>query len=603
MRLNESRPYGWLKRVLSRPGAAAACVALGMLLSAASLDTGLGADDHIQQLILKESSSIPGFVRAPLDLFRFADPANNASLRDEGVFPWWADPETRLSFFRPLSSLTHFVDHALWPKWQSLAHLQSVLWLGLGFAGLAALYRRLVQPPWVAALAVLAYAVDDARGEPIAWIANRNAVIACSLSVWCLVYFHRYRADGYRLGAWIAFGTFLLALLSGEGAIATCGYLFAYAVCLDRGPWSRRLARLAPYAAIVVAWRLAVGAFGYGVERSGVYVDPIREPALFIAMVFERLPILLSAQLAGPWAAVWNASQLVLPGIQYGLMILALAVLGLTAHLILPLWRRDRVVRFWVVGSVLSGIPVCATFPADRLLTWVAIGASPLVATLFVALVEDAKQRGIAPWSPRVAALSAVGLAAIHFVIAPLTLPMRARGIKAVREMLSLANDSVPKTPDITEKTLVFLNPPADPFASYVPIMRADAGELRFARQRWLATGTSDVTLERMDRRTFRVRPDGGFLISPSERMLRSLRHPMKLGDEVRLTGMTVSISELTWDGRPAEAVVRFDRDADDPSIVWLEWRGRGYAPFALPAVGATVVVPKADFLKIAYGA
>ena len=602
MRVDAAGLFQRLKRLLSRETIDRWIILVSVLLACASLDTGLGADDHIQQLVLRQSDAIAGFVREPLDLFSFAEPEFNESLRDEGVFPWWADTDTHLSLFRPFSSVTHWVDHQLWPSSYFMMHAHSIVWFALTLFGLAALYRRLIQPPWVAALALLVYAVDDARGAPIAWIANRNAVIACALSVWVLVFFHRYRAESWKPGAWAGVAVFTLALASGEGAIATGAYLLAYAICLDHGPWVRRFARLAPYGVLVVVWRAAVGQLGFGVEASGVYIDPVHEPAHFVAAVFERLPILLLAQLAAPWSDVWNASPLVAPGLEYGLMVLALAVIGLSAYLLAPLWRRDRVIRFWIVGAVLSAVPVCATFPADRLLAWVGIGASGVIAQLFAALVEDPAQRGVSPWLPRLSKLTAVGIVGLHMVVAPLTLPMRARGIVSVRRILMLADDSVPKGPEIADKTVVYVNPPADPFASYVPIMRADRGETRFAAQRWLATGATAVTVERIDRSTLRVRPEDGFLVSPSERMLRSSRRPMKKGEVVSLTGMQVTVTELTWDERPAEALVRFDTELEDPTFVWLKWQGRGYVPFDLPAVGETIELPAADFFEIAYG-
>ena len=44
-----------------------------------------------------------------------------------------------------------------------------------------------------------------------------------------------------------------------------------------------------------------------------------------------------------------------------------------------------------------------------------------------------------------------------------------------------------------------------------------------------------------------------------------------------------------------AAVLVRFDEPLDSPSMRFLQWDRYGYVPFALPAVGESVVLPKID--------
>ena len=46
---------------------------------------------------------------------------------------------------------------------------------------------------------------------------------------------------------------------------------------------------------------------------------------------------------------------------------------------------------------------------------------------------------------------------------------------------------------------------------------------------------------------------------------------------------MTATVTELTADGRPAEATFRFDEPLESPSFAWLCFRGDGFAPFTPP--------------------
>jgi hypothetical protein len=83
-----------------------------------------------------------------------------------------------------------------------------------------------------------------------------------------------------------------------------------------------------------------------------------------------------------------------------------------------------------------------------------------------------------------------------------------------------------------------------------------------------------------------------------SEQMLRSLKRPFRVGDQVRLREMTVTIDELLPDGRPAEARFPFDHPLEDAQYYFAEWRGRGYVPWTPPAVGATVTLAPVQFLE-----
>src|SRR5437899_567285 len=99
----------------------------------------------------------------------------------------------------------------------------------MAFPRLRALLARPSAPRWLVGLATALYAFDDAHGAPVAWIANRNALMSASFGVLALTAHDRWRRQERAGFAWIASGQFLLALLSLEGGIATAGYLAAYA--------------------------------------------------------------------------------------------------------------------------------------------------------------------------------------------------------------------------------------------------------------------------------------------------------------------------------------------------------------------------------------
>jgi len=593
--------YRGLKRVLDRAGADRAVVVVALVLLCFSLDTGLSADDYVHELIARGSDAIPGFVRAPWDMYRFADKPFTAQLMREGVLGWWEDPEAKLAFFRPLSALTHILDSTLWPTSGVMMHLHTLLWAALLYAGVLALNRALVVPPFVAALATFVYVFDDARGWIGSWVAARNAVIATALSVWALVLHHRGRSSGKTLPTLLAPALLLLGLLAGEGAIAICGYLLAYALFLDQAPLRSRVLSLLPYGAVVVPWRIVWRAMGYGVAHSGLYFDPIGEPAGYLAALVERAPVLLCSQLGGTWSDIWNI-LFAFPTIESALYIGSWIGLAAFAYAVLPIVRHDPVVRFAVLGSLLSVLPASAAFPADRLLTWVGIGGSIVVARLLAAYGED--RAWLSDTALRALILPPLVLALLvaKAVIDPIFMPSRARGNLVIRDNLDRAQATVPMDAAITHKRIVYVNPPGYPLAGYIPIERAALGEPRARSQVVLATGEADLRYERLDEHTLRVRQRGGFLQSPGSHLFRNPKRAFTRGATVALDEVRIEIEDLTGDGRPAAIVARFDRTLEDPALVFLVWQGLGYLPFELPAVGHSVTLPALDLAAVLLG-
>jgi len=152
-------------------------------------------------------------------------------------------PRPPLVAWRPLSSLTHLLDYLVWPRSALLAHAHTMLWFAALLAVLLALYRRF-HVAWIAHLALLLYAVDDASGTVLSFVANRNSLVAATLAFAALLAHDRARRDAWRPGVWLAPALFGAALMGGESALAVTAYLFAHALFIDGGPLARRLARL-----------------------------------------------------------------------------------------------------------------------------------------------------------------------------------------------------------------------------------------------------------------------------------------------------------------------------------------------------------------------
>jgi hypothetical protein len=202
----------------------------------------------------------------------------------------------------------------------------------------------------------------------------------------------------------------------------------------------------------------------------------------------------------------------------------------------------------------------------------------------------------------RLARVVAGALVFCHVVVAPLLFPFRAQATSSVNRVLGRAHQSVPADAAVTSRTVVLVNPPIDPFVGYFLAYRTVAGEPRPKHLRWFATGVTDLRIQRVDETTLRMRPSAGFLSSFTQMMLRSPNRPIELGHLIALSDVTIEVSALTADGRPAEILVRFAVPLEHPSLQWLQWGKHDYVPFRVPRVGETTVVPAVDMSEMMFG-
>ncbi|HTU62999.1 MAG TPA: hypothetical protein VMF89_31275, partial [Polyangiales bacterium] len=438
---------------------------LGMALMLPYLSVGGVADDDFHAVALQSHPTVPGTERAPWDLFSFATIQHNPTLMEQGVFPWWTDPELTIAFFRPLSSLTMWLDEKIWGTNHEAMHLQSMLWYALLLVLLSATYQKLSLSPKHAALALLLFAVDDARWMPVGWLAQRNALVAMAPAVLALYLHHRAREEGARWARALAPLCLALGLLGGESALSICGYLFAYALVMDRAALRARIVSLLPYLAVVVVWRAIYVYLGHGAIHSGNYVDPGRDPIEFAQLLVVRLPILLLGQFGVPYADMWEVYPLFAPWLRPVVWLFAISVLALAFYLFRPLLREHRVLRFWLLGSLLATIPSCGVHPEDRMLTATALGATQVVAAFLWAVLDGGYAR-----ATRLSTVSAGLLVLTHLVFAPITLPLRAYDVYAIERWMSHSDKSLPQGDEAEGKTLVIVNPPLDIFAVYWPL-------------------------------------------------------------------------------------------------------------------------------------
>jgi hypothetical protein len=559
----------------------------GLLCSLPALTAGFYGDDYLQ---LAKVQAPGGSATTRLtSLFTFAPGgAATEALIASGAAPWWTTPELRVRFFRPLSAALMLVDHALFGLAPLGYHVHSLLWWLLWLGGTALLFRRLL-PARLGLLAFAMFAIDDAHWFPIGWIAARNATVAMACVTWGLVAYLRFRQDGWRAGAPLALGAWALALLAGEVAVSGFMYVVAYELVRE-GPrgaawlWPR-LRPLVPLGLLLAGYALLYRLTASGVHGSGAYVDPIHEGPAFLGAAAQRVPAQVGALIFGAPLDLWLVTPLQPVFVTVGLAALAVTVPWLRAATrALPAPQRHAA-RALALGAALSLIPTSAGLLGERSLAAASVGAA---ATLAV-LLRDGLARLRELRGPRRTAL-AVGVLALavpNLVVAAPWLVTKLFFLSANgRALERLAATAEEAAPAPARPVLLWSN---DVFiGSYTAAIARFAHPGALPSFRVLAMAPVDLQVTRIASDTLELSCAGTpLLTSEWERLFRGPGYPLPAGTVLPLDGLTVRVVQDVG-GQPSRVQFRFDVPLDDPSLRFLEWRGRRLVPAQLPPLGET---------------
>lgn len=549
---------------MGRPGVA---VIVGVLLCAPSLGNGLNLDDVLHAARMAEGEA------SPWELFALF--GGDAPLFASDDMPWWRDEGMSLRLLRPLASVSHLVDHALFagrPLWM---HVHSLLWYALLIAAAGRVYRRLVPIGWACAVATLLFAVDHSHGMVVGWLAARSGLIGATLGLLGLLAHVRWRAEGWRPGAILAPAGLLLALLANEGAIGICGYLAAHAACLERGPWARRVMSLIPAGMIVVAWRACYVLGGFGAAHSGFYFDVGADPLGFVGRSLIHGAILV-------WSQVFVSAGEglgMLPGLYLPGALVAAVMLAAVAWLLRGELRRSPLLRFWAVGTLLCALPLGSTLPTDRQLLLIGFGVFGFAAQLWAETREAEARRAPVRWLGR-------GWLVLHAVLSPLLLPLRSVGPAQIHAVAVDATAAYVPTPP--PPRVIVLRVPSELVMLYGRAEWQLRGREFPDALLYLYAGLDALTVVRRDARTLELRPERGWLFAPLDRLFRGEDAGFAVGASAGEGPMRVEIVEVTDEGRPLVVRVRFDRSLEDPSMAWFSWEASGIERFVPPEIGET---------------
>ena len=549
---------------------------IGML---PALSAGWEMDDCFQratQLGLGDSRPINTFIQ-------YSDRAHNLAQMNFGTMPWWGSPDLHQAFLRYTSVLTMMLDFSLWPNSPAMMHLHSLLWLAAAVLVAALLYREVMGATWVAGLAAVMYAIDGAHAVPASYLANRNALVACTFGFLSVMMLVRWREHGRASTRWLSALMLALALSAGEMGLGTVAYLFSYALIVDEGSIRTKAMRLLPHGAVLAIWALIYKLGNFGSHGSGFYTDPGRHPLVFATTFLQRAAFLMMGQWS-PLPAEMSMGPAPGSSAFFHLSVFAFIVVAIVAILFIPLVLRDRIARFWGLGVLLAMVPIGAVGPENRLLGFVGLGSMALLAQMTQALFAGSL---VAPRLWKGFAWVATSLLLlIHVVAAPFLGLARLSYQETVDARLNRAMASVPVDPQLASQDLVLINPPDHIYlvGTIWAFHVLDHQPMPRHFRALSAGGTLEVT--RVGPRSLQFRFPNGFFPTAFSRFIRSPNERFAVGQHFDLPGFSVTVQSLDAHGDPDQVLYEFPVPLEDPSLRWMSWRDGAYIPWTPPAIG-----------------
>lgn len=587
-------------------------MALGVGLRREALLTGFVADDYAQLGMLEGKYPVP---RSPLNLYNFSDGSVHEGriLMRGGFYPWWSHPRLRLTMLRPLASGMIWLDFQMFGNNPLAYHLHTLAWWLAMLAAVAGLFYRLLRLP-VALLGFAFFALDEAHGLPLAWIANRCAIVSTTLCVCALMSHIRFRETQRVRWAIVTAIVFSVALGFGEYALCGFGYFAGYELIARNEPLRARF---------VALWSTALPSLVYGVmwialdcgpRHSGLYLAPNTDPLHFVLAIAQRVPVMYADLVLAvrsefwtfgfPWspllhqwgwvseAWLWSLEpwRRVHVFIGVGALLLLTGIVRAT-----PRTAPYRNVRWLLVGSLMSVLPIVGSFPSSRLLLVALVGFAPTVSALVVSSLQQVRTRAmVAPL--RTYGLAALGalLGAYHLVVPAWLTREEVVGLYIGRVFeLRAALEMEVDDALLPHQDLVILASLGGGTSTYLPLVRQRFGKT-VPRNCWVLSLTpAPHVLYRDAVNSFTLAPVAGYtMVSTSpEQLMRDPAIPFRIGEKVDLGAMAVTVMALEY-GRPKTIRVEFDTPLEDPSLLFALPMARRIGRVVMPAIGTAIQLP-----------
>lgn len=605
---------GWFRHLSLSYKSGLGIVLLVALLTHLPFSGGvLATDDYMIRAMISGDSALfeagftkadpdKGFWQGLNDAFHFYSPDEGTvqQYREYGNLAWWSSDDARMNPWRPLSALTHWVDFQIAPASYNFQLMHSLVYVLLFAYCAYGLFWRLSDRSSIAVLAAILLMVDFSHLVNFNWVAARNVFIVGALGCASLHRFLIWREAKTTASLLISLSLFVLTLLSAESSIAITGYFFAWLWLVERMRAGQIVRTLFPFAVVVVAWRLVYNVAGFGADNISLYVDPVRDPAGFLASVVQSLPLRIASLILTVDSTMASMSATAKIWASLVSLLFVLACLWL----IRPLLKSSPLVRFMLTGSVLAAIPACALITVGpRAGLFTSIGFFWVLSVWLHSLMAPHRSKVWKTLAGMILCLHVFLPMLLGFVYTSRLLPVVFKDdmeFESVERPLHEANGQL---------SLVVLNTPAPNTQFYLPFEWQLAEGVFPQSVNMLVPGFTTFDLKRLSLRDFEMHAPSGFPLSGGQ-PVRDLEGQEKTfsainsynlvqglmtndNDQYRAgqtfrSGDMLATVQTVENGMVTRVHIRFDDDVEMNNLVWqrYDWTTRQYHSMDAPEVG-----------------
>jgi len=569
------------------------CVAVGSHLP--SLRWGFLYDDYIHQFMLQRIEH--GDPARAWSLFDFGvRPGPQNPMFEWGFYPWWTDPDFKIRFFRPITSLSIAADYWLYGGWAPGYHLTSLGLFAVLLVLVYRLYRALELPGTAFLWAMAIMALSDIHSLPVGWIANRNALWVAVFLVAMLLSLHSYRARPRYSMLVLAVVCFLLACGSKESGIIglPLAVLHEWLYPPAASPQSLRdrlfaivksrpLLAITLVAAAYVCWYASAG---YGTQ-SLLYPAPWRDPAQYFARLAVIVPLAVVSLSVGVSADIAAVLRDSMPGMLPFAVVASAVIFWVMARTI----RRTPAAYFGLGLAALSLVPEAGADPSDRLFLNASIGTSILIGLLL---------HDVGGWRKALAEKRTASLAlAVVLVFRGLLLPVPATLLRGhfFSSMAGL-DRAVIAAADIDRdrpepRHVLVLNSPSSLLATTQLATWAVIHDDPGTRIHLAQMGRRGLLWHRQDDRRMTLTSLGAPFSDQRFERLFSTGRPLEPGAVHYRTSAFAAIPLHVEATGARQVLLEFDRSLDDDMYQFILWQNGRFARTSPPRIGETREIPE----------
>jgi len=293
-----------------------------------------------------------------------------------------------MDYYRPLTSLSYWIDFHLWPGRLPLWHLHNLILHALTAVLVAVLAKKLTARNDVGALAGLLFAIQPAQCTAVAWVGGRTDVLSAllvTIYLYCLVVYGQSNSQRWLIGSAVAL--FLACATKEQNA----GFLFAGPILLAaQKPKETKKATLASLLALT----------GFALIWLFLHptTDPVGSPP--IPELIKRLlisPVNYAALIAVPNPYALTANT-VIP-YAWPCMLLGLTITAATAGALKWAYKTNKIAGALAAVALIAYLPISnlITIPSTPIAPYRIANLGPLIAVLMAWALAHALKKGSRP--------------------------------------------------------------------------------------------------------------------------------------------------------------------------------------------------------------